>query len=90
MKRKTKEESVVPVREQLVELRKKRGLSQRELAELLGVTQPVVATYEKTHGIGIATAMRIAIALGARLKVSLELVVPLDEEPRSVTRSSAK
>lgn len=65
--------AIVPVRDQLVALRKKRGLSQRELAHRLGVSQPVVAEWEslEPRNVEIKTLVRIAAALGAQLRMEL-------------------
>ena len=55
----------------LVVLRKERGLSQRELAALVGVTQPQIARIESgsIRSPGIQIVARMAAALGARLKI---------------------
>lgn len=55
----------------LVSLREERGLSQRALADLVGVTQPVIARIEsgKARNLELKTVVRIAAALGARVKI---------------------
>jgi transcriptional regulator with XRE-family HTH domain len=55
----------------LVELRKKRGKTQRELAELLGVSQPVVAGIERAKNLEFRTLVRIADALDADVRITL-------------------
>lgn len=72
-RRSLKTDAVVPIREQLVALRKKRGLTQKQLAELMGVSQPVVAEFELGAGRGmqLRTAIRAAAALGAEFRVDL-------------------
>lgn len=59
------------------ELREKRGLSQRELAELLGTTQSAVARLEAGNvSPSLPTLDKIAEALGVELVVSF---VDLDD-----------
>ncbi|MGH7820029.1 MAG: helix-turn-helix transcriptional regulator [Candidatus Binatia bacterium] len=60
-----------PVREQLIALRRKRGLSQRQLAALLGVTQPVIVRFEREPRMSLRVAMRIAEVLGAEIRIEL-------------------
>lgn len=49
-------------------IRKKYGLSQGELAELIGVTQATISLYETgKRNINIETAQKIAIALEVSL-----------------------
>ena len=62
---------VIPVREQLVALRQKRGFTQRQLADLVGVTQPVIADFETQAGTSLRLAMRVADALGAEIRVQV-------------------
>ncbi len=58
----------------LIALRRDRGLSQRALADLVGVKQPVIARIEsgKARNLELKTVVRIATALGARVRISLE------------------
>lgn len=60
--------------QELVALREKRGLSQREFAKLLGTTQPYVAKLEsgRVKNLGLRTLVRCATALGGRLTVQIE------------------
>lgn len=52
--------------------RLKAGLTQRQLADRLGVTQPVVAAYESGHRQPtVPTLMRIVSAAGFDLRLSL-------------------
>jgi DNA-binding XRE family transcriptional regulator len=62
------------VEQDLVALREERGLSQRALASLIGVTQPVIARIEsgKARNLELKTVVRIAAALGARVRIQLE------------------
>ncbi|MGH7819107.1 MAG: helix-turn-helix domain-containing protein [Candidatus Binatia bacterium] len=62
---------VIPLRQQIVALRKKRGLSQRALSQLVGVSQPVIADFESQHRTSLRLAMRIAEALDAEIRVEL-------------------
>ncbi len=63
---------------QLIDLRIKRGLSQRKLAERAGMQQPTVARLEGGQTASLRTLRRVADALGADVKVSL---VPRQAKP---------
>jgi transcriptional regulator with XRE-family HTH domain len=54
---------------QLQEIRKARGLSQSELAELLSVQQPSIAKIEKRTDMYISTLTNVIQALGGKLEV---------------------
>ncbi|WP_313068453.1 helix-turn-helix domain-containing protein [Atlantibacter hermannii] len=55
-------------------LREMRAMSQQELAERLGVTQPAVAAMERRgEDIKVSTLKRYAEALGGELKITIEL-----------------
>ena len=56
---------------QLIDLRIKRGLSQRQLAKRAGMQQPSIARLEGGRGGSLRTLRRVAEALGADVKVSL-------------------
>ena len=58
----------------IVELREKRGLSQADLAKLIGTTQSGIARLENPnyYNYSMKTLERIAAALGARLVVDLQ------------------
>lgn len=60
--------------QELVALREKRGLSQRELAKLLGTTQPYVAKLEsgRVKNLGLRTLVKCATALGGRVTLQIE------------------
>ena len=62
------------IEQDLIALRQERGLSQRALAGLVGVKQPVIARIEsgKARNLELKTVVRIVTALGARVKISLE------------------
>lgn len=53
----------------LARLRKARGLTQRELSAMAGVTQPQICRFEKGRHApaGMAVARRLAVALGVSL-----------------------
>jgi transcriptional regulator with XRE-family HTH domain len=55
----------------LTALREQAGLSQRELAERLGVKQPRVAAIEKARNVTIDVLERYVDALGATLQVTV-------------------
>lgn len=56
---------------QLINLRIKRGLSQRQLAKRAGMQQPSIARLEGGRGGSLRTLRRIADALDARVEVRL-------------------
>lgn len=58
----------------IAEARHARNLTQRQLAELAGVTQPMIARLEQpsNHSATVRTLAAVAAALGCRLEVSLE------------------
>lgn len=57
---------------QLVDLRIRRGLSQRQLAERAGMKQPSSARLESGRTANLQTLRRIADALDADVRVSIE------------------
>lgn len=67
------ERTAAGVARQIYDLRKARGLTQRQLAALVGTKQPAIARLEdadyKGHTLGMLS--RIAEALGCSLLVSL-------------------
>lgn len=79
------------VRQDLVALRKVRGLTQRQLAERMGVSQPVVAALESSapRNIELRTLVRAAAALGATLRISLEIAAPRDRARSKRARNAA-
>lgn len=62
------------IEQDLIALREERGLSQRALAALVGVKQPVIARIEsgKANNLELKTVVRIATALGATVRVVFE------------------
>lgn len=64
----------INIRQDLIALRKKRGLTQAQLAKLMGASQPMVAALESEspRNIELRTLVRAAVALGATLKVELK------------------
>ena len=64
--------------QELVALREKRGLSQRELAELLGTSQPYVAKLEsgRVKNLGVKTLLKCARALGGTVTIRIEAQRP--------------
>jgi transcriptional regulator with XRE-family HTH domain len=64
----------------IAELRKERGLTQKELAERLGVTQPVVSDYENDI---IRLPADVAVALARILAVSTDALLGLKSETRT-------
>ena len=60
----------------LVALREKRGLSQRQFAKLLGTSQPYVAKLEsgRVKNLGVKTLVKCARALGGSVTIRIEPV----------------
>jgi HTH-type transcriptional regulator/antitoxin HipB len=56
---------------QLIDLRIKRGLSQRDLAKRAGMQQPSIARLETGQTASLRTLRRVADALDADVKVTL-------------------
>ena len=61
------------IEQELVALRNASGLSQRQLAAKLGVTQPVIAKLEagKARNIGLQTLVRAVKAMNGHIEVSI-------------------
>ncbi|GII85295.1 hypothetical protein Ssi03_32850 [Sphaerisporangium siamense] len=58
--------------DQLREIRKRRGLSQKVVAERAGMSQPALSRIEGGGGIpDIATLLRLGMAMGVRFRVEL-------------------
>jgi DNA-binding XRE family transcriptional regulator len=75
----------------LVALRESAGVSQRALAQRLGVSQPAVAKLEsgKIKNVGVVTLAKYAAALGGRVRVVI--IKPSARSPRmSVVRGRAR
>ena len=65
--------AAINVAQDLIALREARGLSQRQLAEQLGVTQSAIAQLESAEprNLELLTLVRAATALGGRVDVSI-------------------
>jgi ribosome-binding protein aMBF1 (putative translation factor) len=68
---------------QLIDLRQKRGLSQRQLAKRAQMQQPAIARLEAGKTASLKTLQRVAEALDARVEVRL---VPRETAGRKRTR----
>ena len=62
------------IEQELVALREKNGLSQRDLAERIGASQPYIAKLEsgRVKNLGLKTLVKYAAATGTRLTVRFE------------------
>lgn len=72
------------IRNDLIRLREKRGITQKQLASLMGVSQPLIAQLESAtpRNIELRTLVRAAVALGAEIKIEFR------ETPRSRKRAA--
>ena len=72
--------------QELTGLREKRGLSQRQLAKLLGTSQPYVAKLEsgRIKNLGVNTLVKYARALGGSVTIKIE------PDKRAVAARSAR
>lgn len=72
--------------QELTRLREKRGLSQRQLAKLLGTSQPYVAKIEsgRIKNLGVNTLVKYARALGGSVTIKIE------PDKRAVAARSAR
>ena len=80
----------------LTALREQAGLSQRDLARRLGVTQPRVAAIEKSRNVTIDVLEQYVVALGGQLEVTVRkggrkipLVTPRAARSATPTTSAA-
>ena len=71
------------VGKRLEQLRKSRGMSQRELAALLGVTNYTVSAYENDRS---EPADEIKVRLARLFDVSLDYLMGLVDQPLSLSR----
>jgi transcriptional regulator with XRE-family HTH domain len=69
-----------PLGSRIAQLRKERGLTQKELAERLAVTQPVVSDYENDV---IRIPADVVVAISKILTVSTDELLGLKPEVRS-------
>ena len=81
----------------IYQAREDAGLTQRELAELVGTKQPVIARLEDAgyEGHSLSMLQRVAAALGKRLRLSLaspeeEGSLSVRVAPRGANRKNAK
>ena len=60
--------------DQLADLRRKRGMSQAKLANLVGVSQPVIARMEsgRVQNLTVGTIMRTAAALDGTVEIRVK------------------
>ena len=72
----------------IYELRKKAGLTQKELAQMVGTTQSVISRLEDADYEGHSLSMlhRVAMALNRRL--SVKMIEPLDERTANARKES--
>lgn len=66
--------SEMKIEQELIALREKKGLSQRDMAKRLGTSQPYVAKLEsgRIKNLGVRTLAKYATALGGRITLKIE------------------
>ncbi|OOR86634.1 hypothetical protein B0181_11590 [Moraxella caviae] len=64
-------DSLISIR--LAELRKNAKLSQKELAQKIGVSQSAISQIESTNNLEFATLQKYISALGGKLHLSVEI-----------------
>lgn len=87
-------EASARIAEQLIKLRERRGLSQKEVAEVVGTKQPAISRAEQAdyQNWSLSTLRGIAAALDARIRVVIEPaedVLPEYDEPVQVVAASS-
>ncbi|MEG1686548.1 MAG: helix-turn-helix transcriptional regulator [Angelakisella sp.] len=68
----------------LTELRRKAGLSQRELGELLGLSHYTVSAYEKERS---EPSDDVKVAMARQFNVSLDYLLGLIDQPLPISRT---
>jgi predicted XRE-type DNA-binding protein len=70
---------LVQLRDSLTFLRRRHGLTQKQVARVLGIEQSNVSRVEVggAGNVRVRTLARLAMVLGARLRLSLEVAPPL-------------
>lgn len=67
------EDAVLAFTRQIHTAMKRQGLSQKDLAEMIGVKQPYIARLLKgRENLTVATMVKLSRALGANLRISLQ------------------
>jgi len=63
----------INIEQGIVALREERGMSQTQVAKLLGVTQPAIAKIEsgRVRNLELRTLAKLAAALGGRIRVEI-------------------
>lgn len=74
------------IEQDLAKLRERRNVSQRQLAKILGVSQPAIAKIEsgKAKNLELKTLVRYAVALGGRVRIAI------DEDERTRSKPAAR
>jgi transcriptional regulator with XRE-family HTH domain len=57
----------------LAEIRQAEGLTQAEVAEILGIKQPTLSRLESQHDMQVSTLQRLVRALGGELEIIAHL-----------------
>jgi len=82
--------SGMKIEQELVALREKRGISQRDAAKLIGASQPYVAKLEsgRIKNLGVRTLVKYATALGGKLTLKIDTAPAKSKSPRPLRRAS--
>ncbi len=57
---------------ELEELRRRRGLTQAQLAQMVGITQSALSQIENAHNLELATLRKLVESMGGKLKIIAE------------------
>lgn len=80
------------IEQHVISLREKLGLTQSQLAEMAGVSQPFIAKLESGRAVNIElrTLVRVATALGANVEAAIAIPSRQKAKPRTLAASAGR